>query len=155
MRHKKLINYPKKINRLFETAKDICEPFIEEGDYRLINLIAKTNFPQGTRFQILDIVIKEDVKLDGVMFSILLPSGEMLSGVAIRKDGDAFDMTLPPLIAAGRAIKVYKRHFIKYEFPIQPWVTEEDYSQYCPEIFGGTIKFKHGGQLTEPKKSLR
>lgn len=130
MRCKKTINYPKKVNQLFETATDLCKPFIEECEYRLINLITRTGFPKGTRFQILDLVATKDMKLNGVMFSILLPSGEIFSGMAIRKDGDAFDMILPPFIAAGRAIKVYKAHSVRCKPPIRSWAIEEKYRHW-------------------------
>lgn len=109
MKNGMIVNYPGSIRSMFSTMQDIENDFHEKEDGRLYFLLRSVSLPRDTRF--LRGVIKCDVQLEplGTYFNILLPDGRMFAGVAKLKPCDVCDEMLGYVIAAGRAIKSYRK----------------------------------------------
>ena len=102
MKIKKVVKYPSSIGKMFHELDAACRFIGNENSSSLRNIIGKSNLPKKTKF----LLIKSD---GGVNFQILLPTGEIFGGVAIKDDKDKDDFTMATVRAAGRAIAVYKR----------------------------------------------
>jgi len=113
-RRDKVVNYPKSIKKMFLSANELCDESAghdRTGHPRLLRLLENECFPKGTRFMLFDTLSVEDGReYIGMIFCILLPGGEIFTGAAIKKPGDKFDWVRPQLIAAGRAIAVYRAY---------------------------------------------
>ena len=100
MKQKKVVKYPSSINNMFVDIEKITRPITMVDGEPLINLIKKSNLPKGAKFGFHKAHI-------GLVFYILLPSGEIFAGAAIKDKRDMDDLLMAMVRAAGRAIAVY------------------------------------------------
>jgi len=112
MKQRKVVQYPGRMDRVFDTLEIVCAA-CDFYNQPLENLLKSAKLPKGTLFYWASMVDDYNNEV-GTNFLILLPTGEIFGGVALLKDGDEYDDIQASLIAAGRAVAIYKENAYHY-----------------------------------------